>query len=168
MSIGSCNYYPNFGSAANHRLIKLYFRKPQHIGPVELMLAEGLGQLIANQLKTIKAERLELHTRDAELSNLQAQINPHFLFNTLHMIAALFRKDPEKARHITVQLAQFMRFNLKLVSTQLVPLEKETEHVKAYIEIIQTRFTSRLQIYFFTAERNLSPVNPAVINSAFS
>lgn len=134
-------------------LIKLYFRKPQHIGPVELMLAEGLGQLIANQLKTIKAERLELHTRDAELSNLQAQINPHFLFNTLHMIAALFRKDPEKARHITVQLAQFMRFNLKLVSTQLVPLEKETEHVKAYIEIIQTRFTSRLQIYFFYSRK---------------
>lgn len=133
-------------------LIKLYFRKPQHIRPVELMLAEGLGQLIANQLKSIKAERLELHTRDAELSNLQAQINPHFLFNTLHMIAALFRKDPEKARHITVQLAQFMRFNLKLVSTQLVPLEKETEHVKAYIEIIQTRFTSRLQIHFLQPE----------------
>ncbi|WP_339228541.1 LytS/YhcK type 5TM receptor domain-containing protein [Oceanobacillus sp. FSL K6-2867] len=129
-------------------LIKLYFCKPQHIRPVELMLAEGLGQLIGNQLKTIKAERLELHTRDAELSNLQAQINPHFLFNTLHMIAALFRKDPEKARHITVQLAQFMRFNLKLVSNHLVALEKESEHVKAYIAIIQTRFTSRLQINF--------------------
>ncbi|GIO22122.1 LytS/YhcK type 5TM receptor domain-containing protein [Oceanobacillus sp. J11TS1] len=127
-------------------LIKLYFRKAQHIRPVELMLAEGLGQLIANQLKTIKAERIELHTRDAELSNLQAQINPHFLFNTLHMIAALFRKDPEKARHITVQLAHFMRFNLKLVSTRLVPLEKELDHVKAYVAIIQTRFTTQLQI----------------------
>ncbi|WP_067726957.1 LytS/YhcK type 5TM receptor domain-containing protein [Oceanobacillus damuensis] len=133
-------------------LIKLYFRKAQHIRPVELMLAEGLGQLIGNQLKTIKAERLELHTRDAELSNLQAQINPHFLFNTLHMIAALFRKDPEKARHITVQLAHFMRFNLKLVSTHLVSLEKESEHVKAYIAIIQTRFTSRLQINFSQPE----------------
>lgn len=133
-------------------LIKLYFRKAQHIRPVELMLAEGLGQLIENQLKTIKTERLELHTRDAELSNLQAQINPHFLFNTLHMIAALFRKDPEKARHITVQLAHFMRFNLKLVSTHLVPLEKESEHVKAYIAIIQTRFTSRLQINFTEPE----------------
>ncbi|WP_245347834.1 LytS/YhcK type 5TM receptor domain-containing protein [Oceanobacillus polygoni] len=133
-------------------LIKLYFRKAQHIRPVELMLAEGLGQLIGNQLKTIKTERLELHTRDAELSNLQAQINPHFLFNTLHMIAALFRKDPEKARHITVQLAHFMRFNLKLVSTHLVPLEKESEHVKAYIAIIQTRFTSRLQINFTEPE----------------
>ena len=133
-------------------LIKLYFLKAQHIRPVELMLAEGLGQLIENQLKTIKAERIELHTRDAELSSLQAQINPHFLFNTLHMIAALFRKDPEKARHITVQLAHFMRFNLKLVSTHLVPLTKEAEHVKAYIAIIQTRFTSRLQIKFTQPE----------------
>ncbi|CEI80534.1 sensor protein LytS [Oceanobacillus oncorhynchi subsp. incaldanensis] len=152
-------------------LIKLYFRKPQHIRPVELMLAEGLGQLIANQLKTIKAERLELHTRDAELSNLQAQINPHFLFNTLHMIAALFRKEPEKARHITVQLAHFMRFNLKLVSTQLVPLEKETEHVKAYIEIIQTRFTGRMQIHFIQPEEMShllippSSIQPLVENS---
>ncbi|WP_080872070.1 LytS/YhcK type 5TM receptor domain-containing protein [Oceanobacillus timonensis] len=129
-------------------LIKLYFRKPQHIRPVEVMLAEGLFQLIANQLKTIKTEKLELHTRDAELNNLQAQINPHFLFNTLHMIAALFRKDPEKARYITIQLANFMRFNLKLVSAHLVSLEKETEHVKAYIEIIQTRFTGRMHIHF--------------------
>ncbi|WP_246001160.1 LytS/YhcK type 5TM receptor domain-containing protein [Oceanobacillus piezotolerans] len=133
-------------------LIKLYFRKAQQIRPVELMLAEGLGQLITNQLKAIKAEQLELHTRDAELSNLQAQINPHFLFNTLHMIASLIRKDHEKARHITIQLAHFMRFNLKLVSTHLVPLEKEFEHVKAYITIIQTRFTGRLQINFSEPE----------------
>ncbi|MFD1064707.1 LytS/YhcK type 5TM receptor domain-containing protein [Oceanobacillus locisalsi] len=152
-------------------LIKLYFRKPQHIRPVEVMLAEGLFQLIANQLKTMKAERLELHTRDAELSNLQAQINPHFLFNTLHMIAALFRKDPEKARDITIQLANFMRFNLKLVSTHLVPLEKETEHVKAYIAIIQTRFTGRMHIHFLQPEETAhllippSTIQPLVENS---
>ncbi|MGJ9459669.1 LytS/YhcK type 5TM receptor domain-containing protein [Oceanobacillus sp. CF4.6] len=152
-------------------LIKLYFRKAQHIRPVERMLAEGLGTLISNQLKTIKGERLELHSRDVELRNLQAQINPHFLFNTLHMIAALFRKDPEKARHITVQLAHFMRFNIKLVSMQLVPLEKECEHVQAYIDIIQTRFTSRLQIDFsYTEELGLllippSSIQPLVENS---
>lgn len=145
-------------------LIKLYFRKAQHIRPVELVLAEGLGQLIANQLKTMKAERLEIHNRDAELRNLQAQINPHFLFNTLHMIAALFRKDPEKARHITVQLALFMRFNIKLVQMQLVPLEKECEHVQAYISIIQSRFSSRLQINFSqTADVGFPLIPPSSI-----
>lgn len=133
-------------------LIKLYFKKAQHIRPVELMLARGLGQLISNQLKTIKGDRLELYSRDAELRNLQAQINPHFLFNTLHMIAALIRKDPAGARHITVKLAQFMRFNMKLVSEQLISMEKECEHVQAYIDIIQRRFSSRLEIRFSQPE----------------
>ncbi|WP_245975462.1 LytS/YhcK type 5TM receptor domain-containing protein [Oceanobacillus chungangensis] len=152
-------------------LIKLYFRKAQHIRPVELMLAKGLGQLISNQLKTIKGEKLELHNRDLVLRNLQAQINPHFLFNTLHMIAALFRKNPEKARHLTVQLATFMRFNIKLVQVQLVPLEKEFEHVQAYIDIIQTRFTSRIKINVWQLEEypNLylppSSIQPLVENS---
>jgi two-component system sensor histidine kinase LytS len=127
-------------------LIKFYFKKRQHIRPVELTLAEGLGQLISNQLDSITAEKLQAHIRDAELRNLQAQINPHFLFNTLHLIAALFRENPVKARHITIQLANYMRFNIRLVSRSLVGLEKECEHVRAYIAIIQERFRGRLDI----------------------
>ena len=134
------------------QLIKFYFKKSQHIRPVEVTLAKGLGQLISNQQRTIAAEKLKLHIRDAELRNLQAQINPHFLFNTLHLIAALFRRDADKARHITVQLAQYMRFNLSLVSVSLVPLEKECAHVKAYMEIIQARFSNRLQVHFSYSE----------------
>ncbi|WP_042356806.1 LytS/YhcK type 5TM receptor domain-containing protein [Bacillus rubiinfantis] len=129
-------------------LITFYFRKAHHIRPVELDLAQGLGKLISHQLNLLAAESLKLHIRDAELRNLQAQINPHFLFNTLHLIATLFREDPKQARHITVQLAQFMRFNLKLVSNPLVSLEKECEHVRAYMEIIQARFSDRLKILF--------------------
>ncbi|MED4202474.1 LytS/YhcK type 5TM receptor domain-containing protein [Neobacillus mesonae] len=129
-------------------LITFYFRKAHHIRPVELVLAQGLGQLLSNQLNLLEAESLKLAIRDAELRNLQAQINPHFLFNTLHLIATLFREDPKKARHITVQLAHYMRFNLKLVSNPLVPLEKECDHVNAYMEIIQARFANRLKVIF--------------------
>ncbi|GAA0607157.1 two-component system sensor histidine kinase LytS [Virgibacillus siamensis] len=133
-------------------LIKFYFKKSQHIRPVEIMLAQGLGQLISNQLNTLATEKLRTSMRDTELRNLQAQINPHFLFNTLHLIAALFRKDPVKARHITIQLAQFMRFNIGLVSESLVTMEKECEHVNAYIAIIQTRFSKQMEISFSAAE----------------
>lgn len=133
-------------------LIIFYFRKAHHIRPVELVLAQGLGQLISNQLNILTAEALKFHIRDAELRNLQAQINPHFLFNTLHLIATLFREDPKKARHITVQLAHYMRFNLKLVSNSLVPLEKECDHVNAYMEIIQARFPNQLKITFHAPE----------------
>lgn len=129
-------------------LIKFYFRKSQHISPVEKVLAQGIGQLISNQLKVIANEKLKENIRDAELRNLQAQINPHFLFNTLHLIATLFRVDPKRARHITIQLANFMRFNLGLAQESLISLEREWEHVKAYIEIIQARFSNRLQINF--------------------
>src|SRR5690606_11850402 len=80
--------------------------------------------------------------------NLQAQINPHFLFNTLQLIASLFREDPKLARHLTLQLASYMRFNLRLVSKSLVELEKECDHVLAYTTIIQERFRNRLQIDF--------------------
>ena len=134
-------------------LIKFYFRKPQHISPVELMMAKGLGKFISNQLNMLEAEKLKMHIRDAELRNLQAQINPHFLFNTLQLIATLFREDAKTARHITLKLASFMRFNLTLVSKSLVELEKECEHVEAYTSIIQARFAGRLQIDFKKPEK---------------
>ncbi|PAV29640.1 sensor histidine kinase [Virgibacillus profundi] len=129
-------------------LITFYFRKAQHISPVELMMAQGLGQFISNQLNILTAEKLKTHIRDAELRNLQAQINPHFLFNTLQLIASLFRENPKTARRITLQLASYMRFNLRLVSRSLVELEKECEHVESYTSIIQERFAGRLQIDF--------------------
>ncbi|WP_343751982.1 LytS/YhcK type 5TM receptor domain-containing protein [Lentibacillus halophilus] len=162
---------PIIDANASSGLIKFYFRKAQHVRPVEIMLAQGLGQLISNQLHTIAADNLRSHIRDAELRNLQAQINPHFLFNTLHMIAALFRKDPEKARKITVNLAHYMRFNIRLAASSLVHLEKEIEHVEAYIMIIQTRFANRLHIYLTKANKGdqalipPSTIQPLVENS---
>lgn len=152
-------------------LIKFYFKKSQHIRPVEKVLAQGIGQLISNQLKVISNENLKKNILDAELRNLQAQINPHFLFNTLHLIATLFRVDPKRARHITIQLANFMRFNLGIASESLILLERECEHVKAYIEIIQARFSNRLQIMFekeHTVSNVLIPpstIQPLVENS---
>ena len=129
-------------------LITLYFRKQEHISPVELMMAQGLGQFMSDQLNMIAAERLKVHIRDTKLRNLQAQINPHFLFNTLQLIAGLIRENPENARRTTLQLASYMRFNLRLVSKSLVELEKEVEHAEAYTSIIQERFKGRLEITF--------------------
>ena len=127
-------------------LIKFYFEKAQHMRPVEHVLAQGIGQIISNQLNIISHEKIEANILDAELRTLQAQINPHFLFNTLNLIATLFRVDPQRARHITIQLANFMRFNLSLVSKSVIMLEREFEHLEAYIEIIEARFSKRLKI----------------------
>lgn len=139
-------------------LIKFYFKKGQQIRVVEKALAQGIGQLISNQLKVIASENLKKNIIDAELRNLQAQINPHFLFNTLHLIATLFRVDPKRARHITIQLASFMRFNLGLASESLISLERECAHVNVYIEIIEARFSNRLNIQF-----NQDPISAQVL-----
>jgi len=146
--LGAAIMIPITQSNEDIGLINFYFRKPQNISPVELMMAQGLGQFISNQLNMLAAEKLKMHIRDTELRNLQAQINPHFLFNTLQLIATLFREDAETARQLTLKLASFMRFNLRLVSKSLVELEKECEHVEAYTSIIQARFAERLEINF--------------------
>src|SRR5699024_11222578 len=64
----------------------------------------------------------------------------------LNLIATLFRIDPAKAREITIQLADYMRFNLNLVSKSLIMLEREIKHLEEYIEIIEMRFSKRLTI----------------------
>ncbi len=127
-------------------LIKLFFRRPQQIRAVEIALAQGLGKLISNQLDVIAAEKMKGLVQEAELRNLQAQINPHFLFNTLHSIDTLIRVDPSMARHIIVQLSVLMRFNLKMISLPLISFENELQHVRAYLEIVKIRFSDQLSV----------------------
>jgi two-component system sensor histidine kinase LytS len=134
-------------------LIKLYFRRSQQIRAVEIALAGGIGKLISNQLDVVAAEKMKSLVQEAELRNLQAQINPHFLFNTLHIIATLIRTDPTQARHLIVQLSYFMRTNLKLTSSSLIPLEQELKHLLSYLEIMKIRFSDQLQIQYEVDER---------------
>jgi len=129
-------------------LIKIYFKKAQQIRKVELALAEGLGKILSNQLDLLAMEKMKGLIQEAELRNLQAQINPHFLFNTLHSIDSLIRTNPEKARYLLVQLSTFMRFNFKLATMPLIPLKKEVQHVQAYLEIVKVRFSDQLHIAF--------------------
>lgn len=144
--LGAAIIIPVMTDHAPIRYIKLYFKKQAQVSPVELVLAEGLGLFITNQLNEIRHDQLEAKMLDAELRSLQAQINPHFLFNTLHLIASLIRIDPQRARHITVELAQFMRFNMNIVKDPLIPLREEMEHVRTYTEIVTARFGDRLTI----------------------
>ena len=127
-------------------LIKLYFRRPQQIGKVEEALARGLSNLIANQMTLTLTEKMKGLMKDAELRMLQAQIHPHFLFNTLNSIVTLIRIDPQLARHMTIQLGTFMRLNLKLTSSPLVSVRQELDHVNAYLEIVRIRFSEQLEI----------------------
>ncbi len=127
-------------------LIMLCFQRSQQVRPVEINLAFGLGKLISNQLDVVAAQELRELTRNVKLRNLQAQIQPHFLFNTLQMITTLIRVDPALARHVTIQLAHFMRMNLRISDHALIPIQQEIEHLRAYLEIVNVRFADRFKI----------------------
>lgn len=128
-------------------LINLYFKHSQQIRAVEVELAKGLGTIISNQLSGFEAERMKELLKETEIRNLQAQINPHFLFNTFNLIHSLMRVDYEEARRILVRFSQYMRANLNIASKSLIPLTEEMNHVDAYLDIVKARFPDRLKIY---------------------
>src|SRR3984893_523322 len=84
--------------------------------------------------------------RDAELKALKAQINPHFLFNSLNSISALTSIDAARAREMCILLADFLRMTLGLGEKALVPLREELELLQRFLAIEQVRFGERLHI----------------------
>lgn len=92
--------------------------------------------------RTLAAEKM---AREAELSRLRQQLQPHFLFNSLNSISALAGSRPEEARRMIHQLSDFFRGTLKKDDQQLIPLSEELEHLTLYLEIEKVRFGHRLQ-----------------------
>lgn len=92
--------------------------------------------------RTLAAEKL---AREAELSRLRQQLQPHFLFNSLNSISALAGSRPEEARKMIHQLSDFFRGTLKKDDQQLVELSEELEHLTLYLEIEKVRFGHRLK-----------------------
>ncbi|GER71660.1 sensor histidine kinase [Weizmannia acidilactici] len=128
--------------------LKLYFKTAGQLSSVEQELAEGLSKLFSNQLELAEAELQRKLLKDAEIKALQAQVHPHFFFNAINTITCLVRTDTDKARALLIQLAAFFRSNLQGSRKMLIPLEKELEHVKAYLAIEQARFPGRYDVVF--------------------
>ena len=83
---------------------------------------------------------------EAELRALRAQINPHFLFNSLNTIANLIVTNPERAETMTLRLAKVFRHVLAQSSRPMIPIREEIEFLRTYLEIEEARFGSRLQV----------------------
>ncbi|MBB3223156.1 sensor histidine kinase [Pseudoduganella umbonata] len=90
--------------------------------------------------------RLELHAKDIELRALQAQVNPHFFFNSLNSVRALIYEDRDSAARMIDQLAGLMRYALQSGHVETVPLAVELEAVEAYLAIEKIRFEERLRV----------------------
>ena len=96
--------------------------------------------------RELRASELERNLTQARLQALQSQLNPHFLFNTLHSISALMHKDVEAADRMIMKLSDLLRLALDNTETHEVPLSQEIDFLKRYLEIEQTRFRQRLSV----------------------
>ncbi|HBY58936.1 MAG TPA: sensor histidine kinase [Solibacterales bacterium] len=106
-------------------------------------LAQATEQ--ARQWEQREAEA-RVMAREAELRALKAQVNPHFLFNSLHSISALTSADAGRARAMCIQLADFLRSTLGLGEKQSVALGEELDLLRKYLAVEQVRYGSRLQV----------------------
>lgn len=97
-----------------------------------------------------QAETREIEARllagEAELRALKAQVNPHFLFNSLHSISALTTSDPGGAREMCILLSDFLRKTLGLGDKATIPLAEELSLVRAYLAVEKVRFGARLSV----------------------
>ena len=126
--------------------ISLYEPKTKLFLNVNRSFGEGLATLYSHQLLRSRFEEQKSLLVQSELKLIQAQVNPHFLFNALNTIIAIVRKDADQARALLMQLSTFFRTNLKR-NRDIVTLEEELVHINSYLEIEQARFGDRLSVY---------------------
>jgi two-component system sensor histidine kinase AlgZ len=117
----------------------------------------------ASQEAAASALKSSVLARDAELKALKAQVNPHFLFNSLNSISALTSIDPSRARDMCVLLGDFLRLTLGLGEKTLVRFSEELELLQKYLAIEKVRFGDRLKMHESVQEESKSCLLPPLL-----
>ena len=111
----------------------------------------------------LQEERLKALAAEAELKALKAQINPHFLFNTLNTVAHLIRTDPLRAERTVERLAEVFRYALFAMDKEVVPLSEELSFLEDYLALERERFGDRLSVRTSFSPESLSVLVPPLI-----
>jgi two-component system sensor histidine kinase AlgZ len=119
-------------------------------GVMLFLLAAAAHYLLItlDRSRIVEKRSLELQVlaREAELKALRAQIDPHFLFNSLNSISALTVSDPQGARSMCLLLADFLRTSLALGAKQQIPVAEELRLVESFLSIEKIRYGKRLSV----------------------
>lgn len=128
--------------------LKIYVQNENLLTPSLIELVQGLTSMFGHQLELSELDQLQELAKEAEIRALQAQVNPHFLFNAMNTIVSLIRTNPDRARSLLVSLANFIRQNVESSTAGLVTLQKEVELIKSYLLIEEARFGDRIQVKY--------------------
>jgi two-component system, LytTR family, sensor kinase len=126
-------------------------------------LSLALAYYRESQSRAMNALQLEAQLADARLRTLQAELHPHFLFNTLHAISTLVHTKPDLADRMISRLSDLLRLTFDHSGVNRVPLQQELEFLQKYLEIEQTRFQDRLTVRFEIDPETLDAEVPRLI-----
>jgi sensor histidine kinase YesM len=110
-----------------------------------VMIYYLINTLEMQKEQLMREAELNRLVRDSELSLLKAQINPHFLFNSLNSIASLTLFDAVKAHEMIIELSDFLRYTIRTDENEMHRLPDELENIRRYMNIEKIRFGNRLQ-----------------------
>jgi sensor histidine kinase YesM len=113
--------------------------------------------------RQLRASQLEALLRQAQLDALRSQLNPHFLFNSLHSIAELVHQDPKLAEQLIVRLGELLRRVLESSKSPELALEQELDFIRGYVAIEQMRLGERLNVTWDIEPEVLSARVPSLI-----
>ena len=124
--------------------LKFYGDKKHSLNPIDFEIAVGLAELFSTQLELEEIQNKAQLLARAEIKRLQAQINPHFLFNSLNTIASFCRSNSHRARQLLLELSTYLRRNIQ-DKREYIPLRDELEQIKSYLAIEHARFGDRIR-----------------------
>jgi LytS/YehU family sensor histidine kinase len=123
----------------------------------------AIGYYRESQLRALKAAHLETRLVEARLKTLEAELHPHFLFNTLHAISTLIHSNPDAADRMISRLSDLLRITFSRSGAARVPLQEEIEFLQKYLDIEQTRFQDRLAVAYDVDPETLDAEVPRLI-----
>jgi two-component system, LytTR family, sensor kinase len=126
-------------------------------------LSFALGYYRESQRRALIAAQLETRLVEAQLRTLEAELHPHFLFNTLHAISSLVHSSPDAADRMISRLSDLLRITFDRSGAARIPLKEEVEFLQKYLEIEQIRFQDRLSVSYDIEPDTLDAEVPRLI-----
>lgn len=121
-----------------------------------------VARFVSSQVELAEVDRSRTRAMEAELRALRAQISPHFVYNCLAAIASFVRTDPERARELLLEFADFTRYAFGR-SGEFTTLAEELSNVERYLRLEQARFGERLQVSLLVAPEVLPVAVPFLV-----
>ncbi len=142
--------------------LQIYFAEGQPLTAGKIKMVRAMAQLMSRQMELAELDRKSERLAKAELAALQAQISPHFVYNTLNTIASFVRTEPETARQLLSDFADFLRRTFR-AKGEFTPFAQELEYVHQYLTFEKARFGDRLDVVYRVDPEILGTVVPVLV-----